>query len=173
MNKIERVTFASFFLLLFPLIGLSQSGSLDIPGSAGFSVDLKEWLALEISTGSEVSTTQGSLMAGAISTFKLDDSPIQARAFISMARNQAIELRVQALGDPVDSQGNILPDLEIALKGAGEGFQSGILRKSEPIVIARWIGPGFRQGTIQYDVLNDQVQPGDFAQTVIYSLFSI
>ncbi len=173
MNKIGIVTLASFFLLLFPLTGLSQSGSMDFPHSVGFSVDLKEWFVLEISADSETSTSQGNSMASVSSTLKLEDSPIQIRAFVSVVRNQTIELRVQAQGDLVDSQGNILPVSEIALKSAGDGFHSGSLSKSQPTLIARWVGSGFRQGTVQYYALNGQPQTGDFRQTVIYSLSAI
>jgi len=173
MNRIGIVTLASFFLLLFPLTGLSQSGSMDLPHSVGLSVDLKEWFVLEISTDSETSTSQGNSMAGVSSTFKLEDGPIQIRAFVSVVGSQTIELRVQALGDLVDSQGNIFPVSEIALKSAGEGFHSGSLSKSQPTMIARWVGSGFRQGTVQYYALNGQAQTGDFKQTVIYSLSAI
>jgi hypothetical protein len=173
MKKIGIVTLASFFLLLFPLTGLSQSGSMDIPHSVGFSVDLMEWFVLEISADSETSTSQGNSMASVSSTVRLENNPVQIRAFVSVVRNQTVELRAQALGDLTDSQGNILPISEIALKSAGEGFCSGSLNKSQPTLIARWVGSGFRQGTVQYCALNGQHPTGDYTQTVIYSLSAI
>lgn len=173
MNQIERVTLASFFLLLFPLTGLSQSRDFDSPGSAGFSVELKEWFVLEISADSEMSASQDNSMATVASELKLEDSHVHIRAFVSVVQNQTIELRVQALGDLIDSRGNVFPVAKIALKSAGDGFQSGGLSKSQPTVIARWVGSGFRQGTVQYCALDGQAQKGDFAQTVIYSLSAI
>lgn len=174
MSKIEIVaSLASFFLLLFPQIGLSQSGNIDFPSSAGFTIDLMEWFVLEVSAGAEMSVSQDNSMATVTSELKLENRPVQIRAFVSVVQNQTIELRVQALGDLVSPVGDALPVSSIAWRGSGDGFLSGSLSKSQPTVIARWVGSGFRQGTVQFYALDGQAQTGDFAQTVIYSLSAI
>ena len=167
------VALTSFFLLLFPQIGLSQSGNIDFPSSAGFTIDLKEWFVLEVSTGTEILASQGNSMADTGSIVRLEGHPIQIRAYVSVAPGQSVELRVQALGDLVGPQGDILPVSAIAFRGSGDGFQSGSLSKSQPALIARWVGAGLRQGTVHYYSMGGKAQIGDLTQKVVYSLSAI
>jgi hypothetical protein len=173
MNKIEIVALASFFLLLFPQIGLAQSGNIDFPSSAGFTIDLKEWFILEVSTGNEILAPQGNSMTDAVSIVRLEGHPIQIRAIVSVAPGQSVELRVQALGDLVSPQGDTLPVSAIAFRGSGDGFLSGSLNKSQPALIARWVGAGLRQGTVDYYSIDGRAQIGDFTQRIVYSLSAI
>jgi hypothetical protein len=172
MSKMWIVTFASF-LLLFPLIGESQSGNIDFPNSTGFTVDLKEWFVLEVSTDSETLASYGNSMADVASTLRLEENPVQIRAHVSVARGRTVELRVQALGDLISPQGNTLPVSQIAWRGSGNGFFSGSLSNSEPVVIARWVGSGLRQGSVQYYATNGGAHIGDLKQKVVYSLSAI
>ena len=160
------------FLALFFKAGLSQPGPSESSSSVAFSVELREWFVLEVSTPSEVVKSEGASEASVTSALNLEDNLVQIRAFASVAKNQVVELRVQALGDLMGSLREIIPISDIAWEGFGEGFLNGCLNKNGSEIMARWVGPGFHQGAVRYFYLKGMAPKGDYSQKIIYSLMA-
>jgi hypothetical protein len=160
------------FLAIFFKAGLSQPGPSESSSSVAFSVELREWFVLEVSTSSEVVKSEGAAEASVTSSLNLDDNLVQIRAFASVAKNQVVELRVQALGDLMNSHGETLQASDIAWGGSGDGFLNGCLNKNGSEIMARWVGPGFHQGAVRYFYLKGVAPKGDYSQRIIYSLIA-
>lgn len=169
---IEAASLA-LFLAIFSGLGWPQSTSLEDSGSMSFSVTLREWFILEVSTAEESLTSEGASGVNLVSTLNAEGRPVRIRAFASVSKNQAFELRVQTWGDLKNSLGETLAISDLAWEGTGEGFVSGRFQPSGSAVLARWAGSGFHEGTVRYFTPKNDRLKGDLSQRAVYSLAAL
>ncbi len=166
--------FLLYQLLIVSLIilGTSIFPSLVFPDSesVGFSVELREWLILEVSTPSEELRSESVSDCSVAATLDMKNSVTSIRVLLSVAQDQVVFLKVQALGDLLDPQGNIFPVSNVAWLSHGDGFINGVLDKNQSQTMARWTGPGSHQGTVQYQYMKTPDKGKGYAQTVTYCL---
>jgi len=156
----------TLFLAIFSGLGWSQSPSLEDSGSVSFSVTLREWYILEVSSAEETLTAEGASGVNLVSSLNAEGRPVRIRVFASVSENQALELRAQTLGD-------IRAISEVSWEGTGEGFQNGRFQPSGSAVLARWTGSGYHEGTIRYSAPNNGHFKGELSRKVVYSLSAL
>ncbi len=163
---------ASLTLFLSILTGTSWAVSPAADDSVSFNVELKEWFVLEVETSEAKTQASGATGAMVTTTMSPDGIPARVKALTAVSNTQAVELRVQVFGDLVGPSGETLPLSDVAWQGAGDGFLSGRFSATNSAVLARWMGPGYREGTVQY--FSAKVDPSrKYVQRVVYSLTSI
>jgi hypothetical protein len=176
-KKIDRERKKSFLLyrllsVLLIILVTSISSSLAFPDSEnlGFSVELREWLILEVSTPSEELRCEDASDCSISTTLDMKNSVTNIRVLLSVDKNQVVYLKVRALGDLIDPQGNIFPVSNVAWLSLGNGFVSGVLDKDQSQTMACWKGPGRHQGTVQYQYLKTPDKGKGYFQTITYCL---
>jgi len=158
------------FLAFFLIIGVNSSRGLSDSKNLVVSVELREWLMLEVSTSSEHLKSEGTSSCSVAGTLNVEDNPVNIRALVCVPKNQVVQLHVQALGDLLGQGGETIPISNVAWRSIGTGFSDGILGKGTPQVMASWIGPGFYNGSINYFFLDNLNPKESYSQTIIYSL---
>ena len=164
LNIIMIVSSIIFVTSIFSSQAFSRSENL------GFSVELRQWLILEVSTPFEELRSEGTSECNIATTLNKKNSVVNIRVLLSVAQNQTVHLRVQALGDLVDPMGNIFPVSNVAWLSQGDGFVDGVLDKSQSQTMASWIGPGKHQGSVRYQFLRTPERGEGYSQTVTYCL---
>jgi len=149
---------------IFPSLVFSDSDPVR------FSVELREWLILEVSTPSGELRSEGASDCSISTTLDMKNSVTNVRVLLSVAQNQVVYLKVRALGDLVDPQGNIFPVSNVAWLSFDNGFVSGVLDKDQSQTMACWTGPGRHQGTVQYKYLKTPDKGKGYSQTITYCL---
>lgn len=169
----KRPSFLNILLIVSSIIlvtSLSPSQAFSYSENVGFSVELKEWLILEVSTPSERLRSEDASDCSIATTLDMENSVTNIRVLLSVAQDQVVHLKVRALGDLVDSRGNIFPVSNVAWMSLGDGFVNGFLDKNQSQTMACWTGPGRHQGTVQYQFLKPPDKGKGYSQTVIYCL---
>jgi hypothetical protein len=174
-KKTEKNRKKPFLLLpiVFSIIFVTSIfHSLAFPHSENvkFSVELREWLILEVSTPSEELRSEGAPECSIATTLDMKNSVTNIQVLLSVAQDQVVYLKVQALGDLFDPQGNIFPVSNVAWLSLGDGFVNGALDKNQSQTMACWTGPGSHQGTVQYQYLKPPDKGKGYVQTVTYCL---
>jgi len=164
--------FSPFFILLSIIIFFSAPFLVTSVDSqeVSFSVNLKEWLILEVSTPSGVIKGEGTSSARVSSELNINQNPVDIRVLLCVSQNQEVKLRVHALGDLNDSQGNTFPVSKVSWKSTGEGFRNGRLDKDYAQIMGVWRGPGYHRGEVNYYYNQAPKKQGGYSQTVIYTL---
>jgi len=157
-------------LLIGSIVFITKLNAISSSESVKLSVEIKEFLLLEIFTPSQTLTNCGQSSAQVTTNFNIDDNPVNIRVILSVPRNQEVQLRVQTYGDLINSQGETFPISNVAWQASGAGFNDGILSKDSPQIMASWTGQGFYQGTINYFYVKSPSSPGDYTQTITYNL---
>jgi hypothetical protein len=152
-------------------MGWAVSPAVD--DAVSFTVNLKEWFVLEVQTSEAKTEASGPTGAMVTTTLSPDGIPARIKALTVVPTTQAVELRVQVFGDLVGPSGETLSLSDVAWEGAGDGFSSGRFTSTGSAVLARWMGPGFREGTVQYFSPKLDVASKKYVQRVVYSLNSI
>ena len=166
--KTFKASFPLFLVILF-LSGATYTVAGSGTNTLGVSVELQEWLVLEVSTPREELTAQGSFNCSAAVRLDTGSTEVQIRALLSVKKNQEVQLRVQALGDLLSPEGGTIPISHVTWTSSGEGFHNGVLTNHVSQIMARWTGPGLYVGTIRYN-LDAPEMSENFSQTVTYSL---
>lgn len=172
-RKAKRPPLSNILLIVSSIILITSIFHTQVfaqSDSLGFSVELREWLILEVSTPSEVLRSEGVSDCSIATTLDMENSVINIRVLLSVAQDQVVLLKVQALGDLTDPQGNIFPASKVAWMSLGDGFVNGVLDKNQSQTMASWTGPGTHQGTVQYKFLKTPIQGKGYSQTVTYCL---
>ncbi|MGB9835387.1 MAG: hypothetical protein ACPLRX_01450 [Candidatus Saccharicenans sp.] len=132
---------------------MATIGLADTSARAHFSVEIKEWLVLELSTpGMTVSRTDSN--QAAVVTEVEAGQPVEIKALLSMAPGKDVLLKGIIYGAETDSQDELL-------QWTGEGEINGLgwLRLNQEFTIAAWAGPGLKQGRLILKAPDDKIQP--------------
>ena len=168
-----RYKAASLTLFLAIVAGTAWAVSPAVDESLSFTVNLKEWFVLEVQTSEAKTEASGAKGATVTTTMSPDGIPSRIKALTVVANNQAVELRVQVFGDLVGPLGETLPLSDVAWEGTGDGFLSGRFNSTGSAVLARWSGPGYHEGSVQYFAPKTDSTSKKYVQRVVYSLNSI
>ena len=165
---------ASLTLFLAMMTGAAYAVSPETgtSGAVSFSVNLREWFVLEVQTPDVHMESSGAAGAGVTTTMSPDGIPARIKALAVVAHNQTVELKVQVFGDLVGPSGETLPLSDVTWAGSGEGFLSGRFTPAGSAVLARWMGPGFHEGTVQYFSPQANETGRKYVQRIVYSLMS-
>jgi len=167
----KRLIVYLFVFLTFLLFLKIQLRALSNVKTIGFTVELKEWVILEVLTPSQYIKSAGNVSTQTTVSLNMRDNITHIiRVFLSIPRNKTVHLRIKAHGDLINSNNEILPISNIAWHAEGEGFQDGILDKNSPQIMATWNKSGFYQGLVTYYWVKSSPPSGDFTQTITYTL---
>jgi len=167
----KRLILYLFVFLTFLLSLKIQLRALSNVKTIGFTVELKEWVILEVLTPSQYIKSAGNASAQTTVPLNMEDNTTHIiRVFLSIPRDKTVHLRVKAHGDLINSKNEILPISNIAWKAKGEGFNDGILSKNIPKVMATWTRSGIYEGIVNYYWVNSPSLPQNFTQIITYTL---
>lgn len=143
-----------FFLLLAGClsIGLMAFLRADTSARASFSIELKEWLVLEIKSGSDGFSDTGNEQALG-QTEILCGRPLQVRVLLSMSEGKTV-----ALKGIVYQEGESRFDRSVLVwRGQGDLQGEGLVLTGQESVFAVWQGSGLKTGSLIFlDPENNQ-----------------
>ncbi len=135
---------------IFPavLIFIILAGGVfaDTSVSGTFSVELREWLVLEINTGIQTGADRGSGSVSVVAEIK-KGQPVIIRALLSAGRSRTVILKgkIQKVQQDVNNQSQ-------GLFWSGEGDLSGkgVVHFNQETTFAVWIGQGYKAGSLNF-----------------------
>ncbi len=143
-----------FFLLLTGClsIGLIAFLRADTSARASFSIELKEWLVLEIKSGSDGFSDTGNEQALG-QTEILCGQPLQVRVLLSMSEGKTV-----ALKGIIYQEGEGRFDRSVLVwRGQGDLQGEGLVLTGQESVFAVWQGSGLKTGSLIFlDPENNQ-----------------
>lgn len=134
----------SFLIIAFSLsAGLLSWLRADTSARATFSLDLKEWLVLEIKSASGGFSDTGNLQALG-QTEVVSGQPVQVRALLSVSENKTIALKgiVYSEGKEPENQSILM------WRGQGDLQGEGLLITGQENTFAVWQGNGLKTGSL-------------------------
>jgi hypothetical protein len=141
LRKVVK-TLATSLLIIFSVFSWLRA---DATVAGGFSLEIKEWLILEIDPGAQKMASRGndntSLMAEITS-----GRPVEIRALVSIEREKTAVLRSTVLANVE----NALEESQVEWVGQGDIRGQGQMRLNQETVLAIWQGPGIRKGSIVF-----------------------
>ncbi|MGB4704895.1 MAG: hypothetical protein WBI18_07480 [Candidatus Saccharicenans sp.] len=143
IKRIARYILIYIFVLLiiFSGNGLASSSAIKT-----FTVEIKEWLVLEINTGIQVVAERGSGSLTAVAEVKMGQ-PVMIKALLSAGHNRTVVLRgkLQALNREGINQAQ-----KLFWSGNGDLSGSGLIYLNKETTFAVWRGQGYRAGSLNF-----------------------
>lgn len=97
---------------------------------------------------------------------------ITVNARIRAGAAQSITLTVESAA-PLTSGTDTIPMANLSWTVTGSGYVAGTMNTT-PVNLGTWTGPGNRQGTQTYRLVNDWAYaPGNYSMTVVYTLSAV
>jgi len=112
---------------------------------AGFSVELKEWLVLEINSGPARIAARGNNSAF-LATEIISGQPVEIRALLSVASGRTVTLRGTIFAQ--NQTGSDQPQIEWI--GDGDVSGRGQVTLNQETIFATWQGSGLKNGSIVF-----------------------
>ncbi len=161
-------------LILFSIIALLFCAlHVNVEGTMGVSVSIRELMILSVTTSSGTHTSQGQSSAQVRVNLSPEENQVHICVKLAIHADQAVRLQVQAEGDLLSPEGGQFPIERISWKASGNGFRDGVLSKSAPQVMGSWVGPSVSQGSVQYLQDGRDTLPANHSQTIVYTLVSL
>ncbi|MBC7361637.1 MAG: hypothetical protein H5U06_05055 [Candidatus Aminicenantes bacterium] len=118
----------------------------DSTATASFSVELKEWLVLEINSGASKMEGRGNNSAF-LTTDIVSGEPVEIRALLSVAPGRTVTLRGTIFTQ--NPTGSDQPQI-IEWIGQGDLSGRGQVRLNQETIFATWQGSGLKNGSIVF-----------------------
>lgn len=137
----------------------------DSTATASFSVQLKEWLVLEINSGTARMEGRGNNSAF-LTTEIVSGQPVEIRALLSVASGRNVILRATIFAQ--NSMASEEPQIEWI--GQGDVIGRGQMRLNQETILATWQGSGLKNGSIVFYNKNKNTDSSWMASFVLSSI---
>lgn len=148
MIKVKEKKWAQkfFLVILFSLsIGLFARLQADTSALTSFSLELKEWLVLEVrSTSGGFSNTGNFQALGQMEI--IPGQPVQLRALLSVGEGKTISLRGVVYFDGGESENQSI----LIWRGQGDLQGEGLVHPGQESTFAVWQGNGLKTGSLVF-----------------------
>jgi len=146
MRHLKRAGLAAGvgFFLVFSVFSWLMA---DATATASFSVELKEWLVLEINSGAARIESHGNSSAF-LTTEIVSGQPVEIRALLSVAPGRTVTLRGTIFAQNPTASDQPQPQIEWI--GEGDVSGRGQVRLNQEIILATWQGSGLKNGSIVF-----------------------
>ncbi|MDD8019748.1 MAG: hypothetical protein PHU81_00985 [Acidobacteriota bacterium] len=149
-------------LLIAGLPAYLQAGSSTI---ARFSVEIKEWLVLEINSGAENLSDYGNSEA-AVSTCIIVGQPVYIKALLSAGNEKTVSLKGSIYPESHARQNETV----LYWVGGADLSGAGAVSLQEEVTFAIWKGQGLKNGTL---IFWDSGQSGETKYRAVFSISAI
>jgi|GEM_PF-2476570 len=139
LRNVVKVVASGLLLVFSSFLWLRADATL----ASGFSLEIKEWLILEIDSGAQKMAARGNDNTSLIAEI-ISGRPVEIRAMISVEREKTVVLR----GTVLANVENALEESQIEWVGQGEIRGKGQVRLNQETVFGIWQGSGTRRGRI-------------------------
>jgi len=139
----------------------------DATATASFSVELKEWLVLEINSGAARIESHGNSSAF-LTTEIVSGQPVEIRALLSVAPGRTVTLRGTIFAQNPTASDQPQPQIEWI--GEGDVSGRGQVRLNQETILATWQGSGLKKGSIVFYDIDKNNDSGWMASFVLSSI---
>ncbi|MDI6845529.1 MAG: hypothetical protein QME28_05255 [Candidatus Saccharicenans sp.] len=131
-------------VLIFTILAGSAFADTSVSGT--FSVELREWLVLEINSGIQAGADRGSGSVSVMTEIK-KGQPVFVRALLSAGHSRMVVLkgRIQKVRQDVNNQSH-----RLFWSGEGDLSGKGVVHFDQETTFAVWRGQGYKAGSLNF-----------------------
>ncbi|MBC7349147.1 MAG: hypothetical protein H5U05_04150 [Candidatus Aminicenantes bacterium] len=152
-RKIGEGIFSSFLILCLSC-GLLSPLQADTSAGSTFSVELKEWLVLEIRSGLNHLSDSGNVQASG-ETEIVPGEPLEVRVLLSVSERKSVALKgiIYRTGAELNDQS------VLKWYGSGDLLGEGRLSPGQVSTFAVWQGTGWKSGSLVFEEEKTEESP--------------